>query len=133
MRGLFVTGTDTGVGKSVLSAALLAAMKADGEAVAAHKPAVSGLDEPQPVGADGVAWPPDHQLLGAAAGMPPDEVAPLRFGPAVSPQLAAELAGEPLDRTRLLQAADAAVRDAELAHATLIVEGAGGLLSPLAE
>jgi dethiobiotin synthetase len=133
MRGLFVTGTGTDVGKSVLSAALLAAMKADGQAVAAHKPAVSGLDEARLADADGVLWPPDHELLGAAAGMSPQEVAPLRFGPAVSPQLAAELAGEPLERTRLLRAAEAAIRSAELAHATLVVEGAGGLLSPLAE
>jgi dethiobiotin synthetase len=133
MRGLFVTGTDTEVGKSVLSAALLAAIKADGEAVAAHKPAVSGLDEAHSAGGEGVAWPPDHELLGAAAGMPPEEVAPLRFGPAVSPQLAAELAGESLEGTQLLRAAEAAARDAELANATLIVEGAGGLLSPLAE
>ena len=45
MRGLFVTGTDTGVGKTVLSACLLAAMAQAGEAVRAHKPVVTGLDE----------------------------------------------------------------------------------------
>ncbi|HTZ86850.1 MAG TPA: dethiobiotin synthase [Solirubrobacteraceae bacterium] len=131
MRGLFVTGTDTGVGKTVLSAALLAAMRADGEPVIAHKPAVTGLDEPPEDGAP--AWPPDHELLAAVAGMAPEDVAPLRYGPAVSPQLAAEMAGEPLPRKRVLQSAEAAVRDAELAGGTLVVEGAGGLLSPLAE
>jgi dethiobiotin synthetase len=134
MRGLFVTATDTGVGKTVLSAALLAAMVASGERVTAFKPAVTGLDEQ-----DGQAtWPPDHELLGAAAGMAPEEVAPLRYGPAVSPLLAAELAGETLDARRVLAAGAAAVahRDAAARDGsprTLIVEGVGGLLSPLAE
>jgi dethiobiotin synthetase len=132
MKGLFVTATDTGVGKSVLSAALLAAMRAEGRAVLAHKPAVSGLDEP--AGADGApSWPPDHELLGAASGMPADRVAPFRYGPAVSPQLAAQMEGEPLDGARVVQAGEAALREAELAGATPVIEGAGGLLSPLAE
>jgi dethiobiotin synthetase len=131
VRGLFVTGTDTGVGKTVLSAALLAAIAAEGRAVAAHKPAVTGLDE-RPA-EDGVApWPADHELLGEAASMAAEQVAPLRYGPAVSPALAAEMTGEPLDRTRLVSAAAAAARTAELSESTLIVEGAGGLLSPLA-
>jgi dethiobiotin synthetase len=132
MRGLFVTGTDTGVGKTVLSAALLAAMSADGEHVSAHKPAVTGLDEP---GADGAPphWPADHELLAAAAGMRADEVAPVRYGPAVSPPLAAELAGESLDARRVLAAGVAAVGDPDDTDGTLIVEGVGGLLSPLAD
>jgi dethiobiotin synthetase len=137
MRGLFVTGTDTGVGKTVLSAALLAAMSAEGEPVSAHKPAVTGLDEPgaDEPGADAAQprWPADHELLGAAAGMPADEVAPLRYGPAVSPLLAAELAGETLDARRLLAAGAAAVGDPDDSDGTLIVEGVGGLLSPLAD
>lgn len=141
VRGLLVTGTDTGVGKTVLSAALLCAIGATGAPVAAHKPAVTGLDEPPPADPHAPAWPADHELLGAAADMSPDDVAPLRFGPAVSPQLAAELAGEPLARGRVLEAARAALAptsasdddDAEATRATLIVEGAGGLLSPLAE
>jgi dethiobiotin synthetase len=137
MQGLFVTGTDTDVGKTVLSAALLSAMAGAGEPIAAHKPAVTGLDE-QPDGAPSVAgqaaarWPPDHELLGAAAGMAPEDVAPRRYGPAVSPQLAAELAGEPLDRRDLLATAAEVAASAVREERTLIVEGAGGLLSPLA-
>jgi dethiobiotin synthetase len=137
MQGLFVTGTDTDVGKTVLSAALLAAMVGVGEPVVAHKPAVTGLDE-QPGDASSVAghataqWPPDHELLGAAAGVAPEDVAPRRYGPAVSPQLAAELAGEPLDRRELLAAAAEVAASAAREGRTLIVEGAGGLLSPLA-
>lgn len=131
MRGLFVTGTDTGVGKTVLSASLLAAMVAQGERVAAHKPAVTGLDE---LAADTSSprWPADHELLGSAAGMPGDEVAPLRYGPAVSPLLASELAGETLQPRRVLAAGAAAVADRG-DGTTVIVEGVGGLLSPLAD
>jgi dethiobiotin synthetase len=124
MRGLFVTGTDTGVGKTILSAALLAAMSAAGEVVRAHKPVVTGLDEP-PEG----DWPPDHVLLAAAAGMTPEEVSPLRYGPAVSPHLAARLAGEEIDPDGLL----ARARRAGEGEGTLIVEGVGGLLTPLAD
>jgi dethiobiotin synthetase len=127
MRGLFVTGTDTGVGKTVVSAALLAALAAAGEPVRAYKPVVTGLEDPAEIAARG-RWPADHELLAAAAGMSPEDVAPLRYGPAVSPHLAAELAGERIDRERLLAAARAG--DAE---DTLIVEGVGGLLTPLAE
>jgi dethiobiotin synthetase len=137
MQGLFVTGTDTDVGKTVLSAALLAAMTGAGEPVAAHKPAVTGLDEQPGEGLSlaehaAAPWPPDHALLGAAAGMAPEDVAPRRYGPAVSPQLAAELAGEPLDRRELLAAAAEVAASAVREERTLIVEGAGGLLSPLA-
>ena len=91
MRGLFVTATDTGVGKTVLSAALLAAMAAAGEPVGAFKPAVSGLEDEQEIVARG-DWPADHELLAANAAMAPEQVSPLRYGPAVSPHLAAELA-----------------------------------------
>jgi dethiobiotin synthetase len=123
MRGLFVTGTGTGVGKTVLSAALLAAMSAAGVRVRAHKPVVTGLDEPAETG-----WPPDHELLASVAGMAPEEVAPLRYGPAVSPHLAAALAGETIDSDQLI----ARARAAAIGDGALIVEGVGGLLVPLA-
>jgi len=128
MRGLLVTATDTGVGKTVLSAALLAAMAAGGESVCAHKPVVTGLGEESEIDQPG-GWPADHELLGRAAGMTPEQVAPLRYGPAVSPHLAARLAGEQIDPAQLL----AAARSAAPGESTLIVEGVGGLLAPLAE
>ncbi len=135
MRGLFVTGTGTGVGKTIVSAALLAAMRAAGEPVCAHKPVVTGLAELSG------EWPPDHELLAAAAGMSPEEVAPLRFAPAVSPHLAAALVGEPIDWRELVERARATGAkpgcSGELASKessrTLIVEGVGGLLVPLAD
>jgi dethiobiotin synthetase len=123
VRGLFVTGTGTGVGKTIVSAALLAAMRDAGEQVRAYKPVVTGLAEPPG------PWPPDHELLGLAAGMAPEEVAPLRFGPAVSPHLAASLSGESVDTAALVERAKATASNG----ATLIVEGVGGLLVPLAD
>jgi dethiobiotin synthetase len=103
----------------VVAAALAAALRVDGVDVAAFKPAVTGVDEPEP----GV--PPDHELLAAASGRPVDEVAPHRFGPAVSPHLAAQLAGTALEPAALLAAARALRAD------VVVVEGVGGLLVPL--
>ncbi|MGA7705437.1 MAG: dethiobiotin synthase [Solirubrobacteraceae bacterium] len=123
MRGLFVTGTGTGVGKTIVSAALLGAIGASGEPVCAHKPVVTGLAEPPG------EWPPDHELLALAAGMSAEQVAPVRFGPAVSPHLAGSLAHEPIDAVTLVENARATAG----AGRTLIVEGVGGLLVPLAE
>src|SRR4029077_11397508 len=118
----FVTGTDTGVGKTILSAALVAAMAAEGERVSAYKPVVTGVGEPPG------AWPQDHELLAEMASMTPQEVSPLRYIPSVSPHLAAAMAGERIDPTRLIGHAHTLAR-----RDTLIVEGVGGLLVPLNE
>ena len=131
MRGLFVTGTGTGAGKTVLSAALVAAIADAGELVRAHKPVLTGLDQP-PEG----PWPADHELLARVAGMRPEEVAPLRFGPAVSPHLAAQLAGRRIDAAALLSAARAAGTASAgdtSEEPIVIVEGVGGLLVPLGD
>lgn len=123
MRGLFVTGTGTEVGKSVVAASICAALAARGERIAAVKPAVTGLDE-----APG-AWPPDHELLAAAAsaGQAAEDVAPYRFGPPLSPHFAAELAGVRIDPAELV----AGARRASAGADALVVEGVGGLLVPL--
>jgi dethiobiotin synthetase len=123
VRGLFVTGTDTGVGKSVLAAAIVAGVRSRGVPVRALKPLITGLDEPPEPD-----WPRDHELLARVAGCEPDEVIVAGYGPSVSPHLAAELIGEELDPTALLDAITAAPRDGEL----LVVEAVGGLLVPLA-
>jgi dethiobiotin synthetase len=121
MRGCFVTGTDTGAGKTVVAAAIVAALRAGGERVAAFKPVVTG------VGEDGGAWPLDHELLAAAAGARPEDVTAHTFEPAVSPHLAAQLAGTELVLDALAAAATRAAADADV----LVVEGVGGLLVPL--
>lgn len=122
MRGLFVTGTGTDVGKTVVAAAICAALRARGERVAAFKPVVSGTEER----AD-PDWPPDHELLATATGEDPADVAPAVFAAPLSPHLAAELAGDPLDPALLRGAFDARAAEAE----TVVVEGVGGLLVPL--
>ena len=122
MRGLFVTGTDTGVGKTVVAASILAALRARGERVAAFKPVVTGTNEP----AD-PDWPPDDELLATAAGVDVEDVTATRFGPPVSPHFAAQLAGRPLDPALIRKAFDARAAAAD----TVIVEGVGGLLVPL--
>jgi dethiobiotin synthetase len=124
LRGLFVTGTDTGVGKTVVAAAVCAALAARGERVAAFKPVVTGLDE------DPGEWPRDHELLAAvaSAGQAPGDVTPITFGPPVSPHYAAELAGaEPIEPLELARRARAAAEGAD----ALVCEGVGGLLVPL--
>lgn len=134
MRGVFVTGTGTEVGKTVVAAVLARAQAAAGRRVHVFKPAVSGLDE-YPATGRGVGWEsapelPDHELLRLAAGssQSDDEIAPHRYGPPVSPHLGAELAGEAVDPGRLAAAARSAAEGAEL----LVCEGVGGFLVPLA-
>jgi dethiobiotin synthetase len=114
VRGVFVTGTDTGVGKTVVAAAICAAAA---EPVAALKPVVTGLDDPPG------EWPHDHVLLARATGQAPEEVAPYRFGPPLSPHYAAELAGETIEPARILAAAHT--------HDRLVCEGVGGLMVPI--
>ena len=130
MRGLFVTGTDTAAGKTAVSAALIAAITASGEPVRAYKPVVTGLEDQLD---RRTGWPHDHELLASLAAMTPADVSPLRYGPAASPHLAAQLAGERIAAADLLAAAQALAANAIAACATVIVEGVGGLLVPLTD
>jgi dethiobiotin synthetase len=120
MRGVFVTGTGTEVGKTMVAAAIARTGVAADERVAVFKPAVSGLDEP---------GEPDHVLLRRAAGsgQSDDEIAPHRFRPPVSPHLAAQIAGVEIDPAALVAGAEKAGREADL----VICEGVGGFLVPL--
>lgn len=122
MRGVFVTGTDTEVGKTVVACAIAATLAGQGERVATFKPAVTGLTEPQEA-------LPDHELLRRSAGssQAAEAVSPYRFGPAVSPHLAAELVGIEIAPGHLVAAAEAAASSADV----LVTEGVGGLLVPL--
>jgi dethiobiotin synthetase len=122
--GVFVTGTGTEVGKTVVAAVIAHALAAGGLDVAVFKPCVTGLDE---LPADGLA---DHELLRRASGSDQTdaEIAPYRYGPPASPHLAAAMAGEEIDPERLRAAAGAAGDGA----GALVCEGVGGLLVPLA-
>jgi dethiobiotin synthetase len=136
--GIFVTGTGTEVGKTVVAAVIARTLAQEGRRVAVFKPAVTGLDEPP---ADGLqtsisrtseAHRPlaDHELLRLAAesGQTDDEIAPYRYGPPASPHLAAAMAEEEIEPEQLLEAARAAAGSAD----ALVCEGVGGLLVPLA-
>jgi dethiobiotin synthetase len=107
----------------VVSAAVCAGLALRGERVAALKPALTGLDE------EPGEWPHDHELLAsvASAGQAPEAVAPNRFGPPLSPHLAAKLAGVGIEPAALLAAADRAAAHAD----AIVVEGVGGLMVPL--
>jgi dethiobiotin synthetase len=120
--GVFVTGTGTEVGKTVVAAVIARTLAVSGASVAVFKPAVTGLDDP---------GEPDHELLRRASGtgQSDDEIAPYRYGPPASPHLAATLAGDEIDPERLFTVAGAAAKGSE--H--LVCEGVGGLLVPLAD
>ncbi|HTY18285.1 MAG TPA: dethiobiotin synthase [Myxococcota bacterium] len=121
-RGLFVTGTDTGVGKTLVACALAAALRARGLDVGAMKPVETG------VGTDG---PLDGRALAAAAGArdPLETVCPQRFALPAAPSVAAAHEGRAVD----LGAIRAALAELSSRHQRLIVEGAGGLLVPLCD
>lgn len=120
MNGFFVTGTGTEVGKTVVASWLAHGLAEGGRQIAVFKPAVTGLSE------GGEA---DHEMLRRASGsvQDDDEIAPYRYGPPVSPHLAASMAAEEIDPGRLITAARAAARSAD----ALVAEGVGGLLVPI--
>jgi dethiobiotin synthetase len=103
--------------------------------VAVFKPALTGMDEfpdYDEAGAarsESVAGLPDHAVLRMAArsSQSDGEIAPYRYGPPMSPHLAAGLAGEEIDPERVMAAARAAASGAE----AIVCEGVGGLLVPL--
>ena len=124
--GLFVTGTDTGVGKTFVASAIVRSLRAAGLSVGAYKPAVSGAEE----SAGSKIWR-DVERLSDASGdaFPLERIAPQRFEAAAAPPVGARAEGRSVDATLLREGVDwwrGRVR-------TLIVEGAGGLLSPLTE
>ncbi|HEY3552751.1 MAG TPA: dethiobiotin synthase [Solirubrobacterales bacterium] len=118
--GVFVTGTSTEVGKTVVAAVIARTLAEEGKRVAVFKPAVTGLEE------EGET---DHELLRRASGsqQSDEEIAPYRYQPPASPHLAAALAGEEIDPERLRQAA----RDATAGADAIVCEGVGGPLVPL--
>ncbi len=124
MRGLLITGTDTGVGKTFVGCGLAAALTARGKSVGVLKPAETGCAM-----RDGVLYPEDAARLAAFARtpLPLEQICPYRFAPAVAPSVAAEQAGMTIEPQRIAAAFEQSSRQ----HDCTIVEGAGGLLVPL--
>jgi dethiobiotin synthetase len=120
MTAVFVTGTDTGVGKTFVACALAHAWRARGRRVAVMKPVETGVeDEPE-----------DARRLAAAAGDPAplDDVCPYRFRAPLAPAVAARLEGGAVDVDRLVALVARRRREADV----LLVEGSGGLCVPIA-
>ncbi len=120
MSAIFVTGTDTGVGKTFVACALATALRARGRGVAVMKPVETGVE----------GTPEDAVRLRAAAADPAplETICPWRFRAPLAPAAAAALEGVTIDVERMAMLVHERTRAAEL----LLVEGAGGLLVPIA-
>ncbi|MGL4550004.1 MAG: dethiobiotin synthase [Gemmataceae bacterium] len=115
MRGLFITGTDTGVGKTRVACAIARAWRAQGRDFRVLKPVATGDGE-------------DTRALGAAAGDPDlAGITPFHFAAPAAPPVAARIEGRELSLADLIQA----VRRRAAGTGALLVEGVGGLLCPL--
>lgn len=121
-KGIFVTGTDTGVGKTLVGAALAHYLKGRKLNVGVMKPAESGVDEPQFLG-------PDARLLKWASESddPEVEISPYRFKAPLAPSLAAVQEKVFVDFGGLVSTAQSLLQR----HDFTIIEGAGGLMTPL--
>jgi dethiobiotin synthetase len=122
VKGLFVTGTDTGVGKTLVTCALARALRERGLDVGVMKPIETGVGEGGPL---------DAQALSEAADCrdPLDHVCPQRFALPAAPTVAAAAEGRQVELARVRESfAILAQR-----HDLMLVEGAGGLLAPAAD
>jgi dethiobiotin synthetase len=122
--GVFITGTDTGVGKTFFACGLAALLKESGYKVGVMKPAETGCDQ-----AEGKLMPQDAAALKEASGcdLPLETVCPYRFREPLAPSVAAEREGVRIDIDRLM----GVYSEISAAHDITIVEGAGGLMVPL--
>lgn len=125
-RAIFVSGTDTEVGKTVVARGIVRALARRGEQVAVAKPVESGAEE-----VDGELVPADAAALlrAARSRQTLDEVCAFRFPDPVSPHLAAANVGAQIDGDAIVKLLDRLAHESQVA----IAEGAGGLLVPLTE
>lgn len=126
MTTVFVTATGTEVGKTVVARGLIKAVRAQGRAVEALKPVVSGYDPREAAGSD-------PGLLLTALGEPitPDGIArisPFRFTAPVSPHLAARREGKKIDFNAVVELCRWRM---QASTGVLIIEGVGGIMAPL--
>jgi dethiobiotin synthetase len=125
MRGLFITATDTGAGKTFVAAIIARALRAKGKVVRACKPVATGADW-----IEGRWLSEDTRILGDATDDEAyDQITPWAFPTPAAPPVAARMAQVPLRLDELI----AAVRRRESSETVLLVEGIGGLLCPLTD
>lgn len=124
--GLFITGTDTGVGKTYVASLIARQLAAQGHRVGVYKPAASGC-----YWQDNELFSDDAVALWRAAGCPGElsRVCPQRFEAALAPNVAARAEGRAVDADVLRRGLDYWRERSDV----VIVEGAGGLLSPLTD
>ena len=121
-QGFFITGTDTGIGKTLVSCALLHAFAARGQTVVGMKPVAAGHDD------ENSKWADVEALIAASTVAAPREwVNPYAFVPPIAPHIAAQQAGIEIDIAVIRQACLELQKLAEV----VIVEGVGGFLVPL--
>jgi dethiobiotin synthetase len=127
-QGIFITGTDTGVGKTLIACALVRALREEGVRVAVMKPVASGaLQTPEGLrNADALALMDAAGMHGAQRY---GEVNPYCFEPAISPHIAAKEAGITVDTSMIKQQFDRLAADVDW----VVVEGAGGWYAPINE
>ena len=127
--GLFVTGTDTEVGKTFVSARIAAALVARGWRVGVYKPLASGC--PPESESSHFDAADDASRLWSAAGKPGclDKVCPQRFESPVAPHVAARAEGKQVDTELLRSGLEYWRETSEI----VLVEGSGGLMSPVSE
>lgn len=125
-RGLFVTGTDTEIGKTYVASLLAAELVSRGVDVGVYKPAASGCRS-----VDGQLLSDDAKSLWDAAGNPItlDAVCPQRFHAPLAPHVAARAEDKQIDELLLRTGIQPWLSKSEF----VIVEGAGGLMSPISE
>jgi dethiobiotin synthetase len=123
-RGLFITGTDTGVGKTFAAQGLVRALHLRGLKVAPMKPIASGCR----LTPAGLRNEDAEALIEAAGGdFPYDKVNPFAYQPAIAPHLAAAESGRPIELDRIVQSYQELAADADV----VVVEGAGGWRVPV--
>lgn len=123
-KGIFITGTDTGVGKTIFSAALARLLKDKGVKVGVMKPVTTGCSE-----REGSLVSADAELLAWGAGLQVSpEIAPYLLREPIAPSAAAEMEHIKIEFSRIV----AAYHRLSEKHDFVIVEGAGGLMVPLA-
>ncbi|MFC5702403.1 dethiobiotin synthase [Cohnella faecalis] len=121
LRGLFVTGTDTNVGKTIVTAAITAVLRAEGRNVGIWKPVQSGAL----LGSG--ATDAERLLQWTGIRERPGAVSPYTFEAPLAPLLAAQKAGLSLTLQEVIAAGEPLVRRYE----SLLIEGAGGVAVPL--
>ncbi|MBO9661958.1 dethiobiotin synthase [Dokdonella sp.] len=125
-RGVFVTGTDTGIGKTYASVALLASLRARGLRAVGMKPVASGCR----VTPQGLRNEDTEALIAASEPAPTyADGNPYAFEPAIAPHIAAREAGVEIELAPLRAAYARLARSAD----RVVVEGVGGWLAPLSE